>query len=348
MSQISLDVDAANLTDHDVRVVRVRLIRPRRQGELLHGDISLPMPGESLYSEKHPVPAHNTVTGTVHIMVRGKLGRNGKAIRATIEVTDQHGDVYRLNRVLLKSTRPKEPWRPVARIGMILRKLPGLQPSNKAQEAADRAARANWQHRGALDDVERLLKEELRSYAANGRLRGGLGSLNVKLQSEPNFGWTTVGEVPKLLWDKADAKKISSPNLARLLEMHASRDAADRQQLETYLLSLLHKESPYANVSYFIFLALHRLGRTADALDAAKVHLFGDRDNAYSNVLGTLAAILSHEHFGIALPLYDQIEAALPEEAKREFRVGEKLNLGRLRVLDEQRAIASVTDVQPS
>jgi len=33
-----------------------------------------------------------------------------------------------------------------------------------------------------------VLDEEVRSYSANGRIRGGLGSMNVALQSVPNDG----------------------------------------------------------------------------------------------------------------------------------------------------------------
>jgi hypothetical protein len=223
----------------------------------------------------------------------------------------------------------------------MMRRLPGLRPSTRAQEAADDAVRAKWQHGGTLDDVEGTLKEEKRSYAANGRERGGLGSLNVTLQSEPNFGWTRVGDVPELLWDQAQATQIGSPNLTRLLAMHAARDAEGKRQIENYLSSHLHKGSQYASVAYFIFLSLHRLGRTVEALNAASAHLAGDRDNAFSNVLGVLSALISHEYFMISLPLYEQIEAALSIDAKGEFRLADKLNLGRLRILDEQRGNAA-------
>jgi hypothetical protein len=341
VSQIMLEVDATNVADQDVRMVRVRLVRPRRHGELLHGDISLPKAGSPYYSQDHPVPARDTITGALHIMVRGKLGRLGKPVHATIEITDQYGDRYRLKRLVLSPMNPKEPWRPITRLGDMARRLPGLRPSTHVQEAADRAVREKWSHQDALDDVEGTLKEEMRSYAANGRTRGGLGSLNVTLQSEPNFGWTTVGDVPELLWEKSKAKQIGSPNMARLLSMHSARDAVGKPQVETYLLSHLHKGSPYASVGYFIFLALHRLGKTTEALNTAGVHLAGDRDDAFSNLLGVLSALISHEYFVIPLPLYEEIEAALSSDAKREFRLAEKLNLGRLRVLDDQRANAN-------
>jgi hypothetical protein len=341
ISQITLEVDATNLTDQDVRMVRVRLVRPRRHGELLHGDVSLPKAGSPYHSHEHPVPARDTITGSLHIMVHGKIGRAGRPVSATIEITDQYGDRYRLKRLLLSPMNPKDPWQPIARLGQWARKLPGLRPSTKTQAAGDRAVRAKWQHSGVLDDVEGTLKEERRSYAANGRERGGLGSLNVTLQSEPNFGWTKVGDVPVLLWQKSKAVQIASANLARLIAMHAARDANGKVQVEAYLLSHLHKGSTYASVGYFIFLALHRLGKTMEALNAATAHLAGDRDNAFSNLLGVLSALISHEYFAIPLALYDQIEAALPEDAKGEFRLAEKLNLGRLRLLDEHRANAN-------
>jgi hypothetical protein len=52
--------------------------------------------------------------------------------------------------------------------------------------------------------IDIVLAEEKRAYAANGRPRGGLGSMNITLQSVPNHGWTTEGQIPVLLFEKSD------------------------------------------------------------------------------------------------------------------------------------------------
>lgn len=188
-------------------------------------------------------------------------------------------------------------------------------------------------HGANFEEVDLILNEERRSYAACGRDRGGLGSLNVGLQSEPNFGWTSVGSLPTLLWTKADAKPIESQNVTRLLKLHATLGDSKRD-VEQYLLSHLNKASPYAEIGYFNFLVLHRVGRTIDALRAARTHLSGDKVYGYSNLLGTLSAIVSREHFSIDPGLYPQILDALAGDPEHSFRLTEKINLARLQNLD--------------
>ena len=159
---------------------------------------------------------------------------------------------------------------------------------------------------------------------------GGLGSLNVSLQSEPNFGWTTQGNVPALLWPKDKAKRLDSPNLVTLLSLYDGLEDSARRELQEYLLSHLNKLSRYADVSYFTFLALHRMQRTIDALTAARRDLSGDKVFGYSNLLGTLSAVISHEHFDMDPNLYPQIQKALLGDEEHNFRLTEKINLARL------------------
>jgi hypothetical protein len=111
--------------------------------------------------------------------------------------------------------------------------------------------------------------------------------------------------------------------------------------LERYLLSHLHRESPYANVAYFIFLAMHRVGRTVDALTAARASLAGDKVHGYSNLLGTLSAIVSHEHLDIDPALGRGIVKALEGDTEHNFRLIEKLNLARLQCLDATTNVAA-------
>jgi hypothetical protein len=195
-----------------------------------------------------------------------------------------------------------------------------------------------WTYNPEVESIaicDAILKEEKRSYAACGRSHGGLGSLNVRLQSEPNYGWTEVGKVPSLLWKKGDGKNISSPNLERLLSIYENLSDPDKDNLAQYLLSQLQKESPCADVAYFIFLALHRIGRTIDALRTARIFLSADKVHGYSNLLGTLSAVISHEHFGIAPSLYPQILQELEGDQEYDFRLKEKINLAILQQLDD-------------
>jgi hypothetical protein len=172
---------------------------------------------------------------------------------------------------------------------------------------------------------------------------GAIGSLNVGLQSEPNSGRTTVGTVPSLLWDKMHAKPVESPNATRLIKLHAGLDDAGKGELERYLLSHLHKRSPYADVAYFIFLALHRMGGTVDALQASRARLAGDKVYGHSNLLGTLSALVSREHFAFNPDLYPRILETLAGDTESNFRLTEKINLARLQHLDTQLNGSAVT-----
>jgi hypothetical protein len=146
--------------------------------------------------------------------------------------------------------------------------------------------------------------------------------------------WLLAGKVPALLWNETQAKAIEPPNIALLLKLHAALDASGKDYLEQYLLSHLNKKSPYADVAYFIFLALHRMGRTIAALTAARSHLSGDKVFGYSNVLGALSALVSHEHLSIDPDLYPQMLNVLAGDAEPNFRLLEKINLARIQALE--------------
>jgi hypothetical protein len=335
ISQISLDVEAANLTDRPVRIIKARLIRPRMKGELVHGEVMLPKAGSPSHSHKQAVPPHEAIMASLHIMVRGSMAPQGRPVRATIGITDQFGDEHRLKGIVLKSNDPKAPKQPwINHLVSFLRSLPGVRGAIRAEPDEILQPPSEWQHHGKFEQADLILTEERRCYAARGRIEGGLGSLNVGLQSEPNYGWTTVGTVPTLLWDKAQAKPVESPNIARLMKLYVKLDTDAKKELEQYLLSHLHKRSPYADVSYFTFLGLHRMGRTVDALRAARSKLAGDKVYGYSNLLGTLSAVVSHEHFEIDPGIYSGILEVIAGHTEPNFRLEEKINLARLEQID--------------
>jgi len=337
ISQIRLDIEAANVTDQPVRIVKASLIKPRAKGDLVHADVSLPMAGSPYHDARHPVPPHDTVTAHLHLMVRGSLAAQGHSLRVTLQITDQFGDEYRLKGVVLRSMEPLLPRLPWSqRVLSVLARPYRVRAEKRAQVEEARRLSSEWNHGGSFAEVDLILNEEKRAYAARGRINGGLGSLNVGIQSEPGFGGTAVGHVPTLLWDKELAVAVDSPNLQRLLKLHGTLDETRTGDVERYLLSHLHRSSRYADVGYFIFLALHRIGRTVDALTAARLHLAGDTVYGYSNVLGTLAAVVSREHFAIDPALYPQIQKALEGDPEYDFRLTEKINLARLLHLDSE------------
>jgi hypothetical protein len=186
--------------------------------------------------------------------------------------------------------------------------------------------------------AESVLLEERRSYAARGRPVGGLGSLNVELQSGPNLGFTTRGAVPQLLWPEGKGRLVTSHNLERLISLHHGLDGNDKDNLEKFLLAQLRRASQFGDVAYFTFLALHRFGRTIEALQSARTFLAGDKVFGYSNLLATLSAVVSHEHAEMDPNLFPLLVDALAGDEEPDFALREKINVARLEVLDRRRA----------
>jgi hypothetical protein len=335
VSQIRMDVQVSNTSARPVQIVKVRLSRPK--AELLQANASLPIQASPYHSDDHPVPPHGTIRAAVHVLTQGALAAPGKPLRITLAFTDQFGENYTLQSVTIKTNDPP---RPV------------LALSERWREAKSSASRLVWWGRNieeprppvmpwtydagseSVGIAESILIEEKRSYTANGRIRGGLGSINTGLQSEPNYGWTMVGKIPQLLWEPGKGTPVTSPNLERLIRVHSALAATERDNLERYLLAQLRKESPFAEVAYFVFLALHRIGRTIDAMTTARKFLVGDKVYAYSNLFGALSAIISHEHYNIDPNLYPMLLDVMTGDEEQDFRLREKINLARLEFLD--------------
>lgn len=187
-----------------------------------------------------------------------------------------------------------------------------------------------------------VLDEEVRAYLANGRIRGGLGSMNIGLQSMPNNGWATEGKIPQLIFDKSDAGVISSLNATLLLKLYSSLDEENKRAFISYLTTSLRKDSPYASIAYFIFFVLYRIGEIIGALRFARQVLSGDTVHGYSNLLGILSMIVSREYLEIDQKTYEDIKLALLGDTEHNFQLMEKINLALLKHLERD-----LSDVNP-
>jgi hypothetical protein len=152
------------------------------------------------------------------------------------------------------------------------------------------------------------------------------------VHSEP--GATAPNQIPRLLWETGKGSRVTSPNL---LQLHAPLDNTAKANLESYLLAQLSRDSQFANIGYFVFLCLHRLERTIDALSTARKFLAGDKVFGYSNVLATFSAVISREHEYIDPNLFKASLESLEGDDEHDFRLREKLNLAQLQALDRQR-----------
>ena len=281
MTQVSLACQVSNTTDRPVQIAKVRLISPR--ASVVDALTLLPSEGSPYHSSRHVVPAHGTVAAIIHLMVRGALRAQGRPLKISIGVVDQFGEEYRLPNLKI-NTHDRPMPRPsmagrlrIVRVGArnILERLHLISPPPPAAQPT-----MPWTYEPGFEYLEpclAILREEKRSYAARGRISGQLGTMNVGLQSEPNFGWTKVGEVPVLLWEKGQTKRLSSPNLDRLLKIWNSLGPSEQTNLGAFLLTHLRKDSEFADIGYFLFLGLHRMDRTIDALKTARTCLSGDK-----------------------------------------------------------------------
>lgn len=185
---------------------------------------------------------------------------------------------------------------------------------------------------GLKDKINLALNEEKRAYSANGRIGGGLGSFNIGIGG----GWTTVGQIPKLISEKSSLEAISSPNTTVLLKLHSSLNSSDKDEFTNILLSYLSKESPYLDVSYLIFFVLHRIGKTIEAIQQARKHLKGDSKHGFSNMLGIFSKIIQNEHSFISGATFEAIKKAMEGEDEHNFQLFEIINSAELLNLSVQ------------
>jgi len=82
----------------------------------------------------------------------------------------------------------------------------------------------------------------------------------------------------------------------------------------------------------------NRMGKTASALVAARSRLSGDSDFGYSNLLGVLSALVSHEHHAMIDDVFVAIMKALEGDKEHSFRLAEKITLARLKLIDAAQA----------
>lgn len=187
-----------------------------------------------------------------------------------------------------------------------------------------------------------VLDEEKRAYAAKGRRSGDLGSMNIGTQSEPNLGWTKVGQIKELLFEESNSDVIKSPNATLLIKLYSTLDKEGKGAFVAYLIGNLRRQGNYTEIGYFIFFVLYRIGEIESALQAARRNLSGDTQHGYSNVLCALSMVVSREYLEIDTRTYETIKLILTGDTEHDFNLKEKINLALLKHLE-----AELSDVNP-
>jgi hypothetical protein len=312
-----------NLRTGIVRIESTELLAPHAPRDRINAFTLAHYDRAMATSDVQPGP---TDGGSASFFIRQHLGRMGRPLRLSFRITDHHGIKYVIRNVRVLPF----PGNGIHRPGALAKFLSLLKPAPAPPTIQPQPRPAPADVSANFSIIKGALLEERRQYTANGRLRGGLGSVTPGLQSEPNLGWTEVGKVPPLLWEPASGTPVASPNADRAVAFHSTLSEDDRDALEQELLNQLDRSSQYTDVAYFVFLVLYRVGRGLDALNAAQQNLRGDTVNSYSNVLGVLAALVSREHFSMDRQTLEAF-AGVIGPADDEFRLREKLNLAVLR-----------------
>jgi len=187
-----------------------------------------------------------------------------------------------------------------------------------------------------------VLNEEVRLYSTNGRRRGGLGSMNIGIQSEPNNGWTNEGQAKSLLFDTSDKTVIQSPNSNILIKLYSSLDLKGKSDFKTYLLGHVRNDSPYVSIGYLIFFVLYKIGKVMEAFTHIRRSLTEDENHGHSNILAIFSMIISREYLEIDPKTYEDIKLIFTGDPDYKFWLEQKTNLALLKHLEKD-----LNDVNP-
>lgn len=181
------------------------------------------------------------------------------------------------------------------------------------------------------EQIEIILNEEKRSYHANGRDRGGLGSFNFGL---PGVS-ARSGQIPDLLSPKSQAGTVQSKVGDILLKLFSSLSPHEKDQFNGVLLSQMNSASPYSAVAYFLFFGLWKTGALEDALRTTFLNLRSAGDHAFDNTMAMLALIITHEYKCLADDDYKQIESLFKGVPEYNHWIKDRLNAARLKIIEK-------------
>lgn len=96
VTQVVIRLLVKNRTDNALVLVRVRLIKPKIRGEIVHEDVSVRAVDQNVYGDAvhsgYTVPPKMLLPASASILVRGVLRRElGSQVKVTIGVTDDEG-----------------------------------------------------------------------------------------------------------------------------------------------------------------------------------------------------------------------------------------------------------------
>jgi len=143
--------------------------------------------------------------------------------------------------------------------------------------------------------IDIVFKNEQLAYRSNGRIKGGLGTFNVKMQV-----WRTASTSgnSSLLPSKPSHDAIKSRSSDLLLKLYAHLGEEGRGVFKRELSRILTGPSRYQSQSYLAYYVLFRIGERVSPVGAALVNMKDDTSPNYGrgNLLAMLSKVLMFEY----------------------------------------------------
>lgn len=312
VTQVVARLTVKNRTDEALGLSRVRLIKPRVRGEVVHEDVSVRAVGRNMYGTAahsgYLIPPKMVLPASASVMIRGVPWRKPKnEIRVKIGISDDEG--YE-QIVVLKMRVIAPPPAALAR--------PALEMVSAISNTVEK-------------EVATVLQAELSRYEKCGRRVGGLGSVHFVIDGREMTGVGTDGWNPnspknQSIADNPDVCDLRSDNLEALMAFYEHLSPGEKEQFVSALIARLGSKG-YLPVSYFTVLALSKSGRLKDALENAKSKLPQGEISVFglSNVLMLINGMLRYKHLDFTNEMLDEIERFLDGLNEYSFQISEKL-----------------------
>jgi hypothetical protein len=247
----------------------------------------------------------------------------GMPWRSSVVFIDQYGNRHKVKRCEFRATNSGIP-------------APPPEPEEFAYQIADPVEK----------QVVSVLKAELSRYNVCGRSCGGLGSVHIVYQGRAfpgvgGDGWRTNSPENQLIAPDPDAASLESDNLHALMDFYRGLASdEERDRFRQVLLERLGRNRGYQSVSYFIVLALWRVGSLAEALEKAKCDLPENESRFFglSNVLMLLNGLLRYKYPDFDDSTLDEIERLTHGLNEHTFLIPAKIAAVRAARLKERQS----------
>lgn len=312
VTQVVVRFVAKNLTPEPLGLARVRLIKPKIHGEIVHQDVVVRAVDSNIYGDAahsgHVIPPRTSLPATASVMVRGVPWWEPKEqVRVKCGIIDDEGFEEILSIDLrVVSGKPAEP------------AGPAVELVSSIASPVDR-------------EVATVLQAEMSRYEKRGRRVGGLGSVRLAIDGREMVGvgndsWNPNSPKNQSISETPDTCDLRSDNIEALMAFYERLTDLEKQQFAAALLARLDGKA-YLSVSYFIVCVLWKIGKLKAALAKAKKDLPQGEIKVFglSNVLMLFNGLLRYRHPDFTNDMLDDIERFLDGLNEHPFQIPEKL-----------------------